>query len=97
MLVQKYSGTTPTHLITLFVTSYNYTVISYNMHIKYKLHTIKYIICHCVIIAVQQNTKSDFDVSIASASGGCAPRPPAFEASFPFNLASVKLNSWLRP
>ena len=94
MLVQKYSGMTPTHLITFLVTSYNYTVISYNMHIKYKLHTITYIICHCVIIAVQQNTKSDFDV-LRQLLG--AVRPPAFEVSFPFNLASVKLNSWLRP
>ena len=55
-----------------------------------------YIICYCVTIAVQQITKSDFDV-LRQLLGAVPPRTPASEVPFPFNLASVKPNSWLRP
>ena len=79
----------------VIIASYNYTYSNFLQH-AYKLHKITYIICHCVIIAIQQNTKSDFDV-LCQLLGGCALRPPAFEAPFPFNLASVKLNYWLHP
>jgi len=66
-----------------------YSGISYYMH-ACKLHTIMYIICHCVIIAVQQITKSDFD-ALHQLLGVCAPRPLHMKyISFQSFLSKVK-------
>ena len=61
-------------LATNYNFSYNYTVISYNMHRNYtQLHT--YVIYQCIIIAVQHNTKCYFDALCQLLGAMYASRP----------------------